>query len=152
VSLAGEHFNKDEWNSVASNFFQDLARVQRPDGTFLAAGRSDNPETVWFHELVLLHAAASYGAEAGDATLAAAASRAAEYHQAETQPDHATSQPWGLFAFIRNPRTRPLADQILHATQVQHPGGPGGITYMLLADVLYCLQVCEGGRARVPIT
>ena len=70
--------------------------------------------------------------------------RATEYHQRETQPDHASSQPWGLFAFAWNPDTRPLADQLLHAATVQHPVGQDGVSLILLADALYCLRLFEG--------
>ncbi|HLL89432.1 MAG TPA: hypothetical protein VK324_09020, partial [Tepidisphaeraceae bacterium] len=71
----------------------------------------------------------------------AAAARAAEFHQNETQPDHASAQPWGLFPMIRNPLTRPLADQILHAATTQHPAGLEGVSLMLAADALYCLRL-----------
>ena len=60
----------------------------------------------------------------------------AAYHLHETQPDHATTEPWGLLAFILNPDTRSLADQLLHTVRVQHPGGARGVTAILLADVL----------------
>ena len=79
--------------------------------------------------------------------VAAAVARATEYHQRETQPDHATTQPWGLFAFAWNPQTHPLADQLLHAVQVQHAGTPDGVSLILLADALYCLRLFDGEAA-----
>jgi hypothetical protein len=105
-------------------------------GPFLQATPGDNPETHWYHELVLLHAAASYAVQAEDRTVAAAVAGNAEFHFIETQPDHATIQPWALFAFIWLDRTRPLADQILHNVSTQS----SGVSLMLLADALYCLQ------------
>jgi uncharacterized protein YbaR (Trm112 family) len=63
---------------------------------------------------------------------------------AETQPDHATNQPWALHAFAQSPGTRPLADQLLHAgTMVSGAGGStaGGLTSILLADALYSLRL-----------
>ena len=139
----------DSWRGLAATTFDAFARRQLPSGQFLAASHSDNPETHWYHELVILHAVASFAIQTGGANLLAAAARNAAFHQAETQPDHATHQPWGLAAFILNPTTHPLADQLLHsATTLPGAGGPtvSGITSILLADALYCL------RPRGPIT
>ena len=117
-----------------------LTQSQLPSGAFLQASTSDNLETNWYHELVILHAAASFAAGTGDARLADAVMRNAEFHQNETQPDHATSHPWGLLAFIWNPATRPLADQILHNVRTLHPAGVSGISRILLADTLLGLR------------
>jgi len=122
--------------------FGRLVRGQSTGGTWLYAGASDNPETLWFHELVLLHAAASYAVQAEDRTVAAAVARNTEFHLRETQPDHATAQPWGLFAFAWNRDTRPLADELLHAVQArQTPAPAAGVPSILLADALYCLEL-----------
>jgi len=126
---------------LAPSAFGRLAAWQTPSGTFLEAGRSDNPETHWYHELLLLHAAASYAAQTADPAVEAAVARAAVFHLNETQPDHATNQPWGLAAFLRSPETRPLADQMLHAAATV---GRSGVTSILLADALYCLRLWMG--------
>lgn len=144
LSAAGKVFVRDAWTDLASDAVGRLARAQRPAGNFLTPAGSDNPETLWYHELALLHAAASYAVQAEDRTVAAAVARATAYHLNETQPDHATPQPWALFAYIWNPDTRPLADQVLHAANVQHPSGARGISLILLADALYCLRLFEG--------
>ena len=130
-----------EGAGLAARFFTGLAGAQHAGGAWLSATGSDSPETLWYHELVLLHAAASYAARAEDAAVASAADRNAAYHLRETQPDHATNQPWGLFAFIRHPETRPLADQLLHSLAVQQPGRADGVSSILLADALYCLRL-----------
>jgi hypothetical protein len=104
----------------------------RPSGAFFPPDPSANPETAWYHELVLLHALAP--------RLPVRSAANAEYHLNETQPDHATNEPWGLLAFILNPRTHTLADQLLHNVRVHHPGGARGVTAILLADVLDCLR------------
>jgi hypothetical protein len=107
---------------------------------------SDNPETHAFHELVILHAAASYAVQTEDRALAAAIARATRFHLHETQPDHATHQPWGLFAFLWNPDTRSMGEGMLQAA-AQSPGlhaepsGASDVTLMLLADALYCLRL-----------
>ncbi len=143
LHVAGKAFIRDAWIDLASDTFGRLARAQQPQGPFLLSGASDSPDAGAFHELVLLHAAASYAVQAEDRTIAAAVARATEYHQRETQPDHATAQPWALFAFIWNAQTRPLAEQILHASEVQHPEAQDGVTFMLLADALYCLRLFD---------
>jgi len=141
LHVAGKVFIRDAWTDLAGDVFGRLVRGQQPSGALLALGPSDNPEPAWYHELVILHAAASYAVQAEDRHVAAAVARATSYHQNETQPDHATTQPWAVFAFVWNADTRPLADQLLHAQTVQHPQGATGLPLMLLADALYCLRL-----------
>lgn len=148
LHVAGKVFIRDAWTDLAGDVFGKLVRRQRDTGAFLTTTLSDNPETHWFHELVILHAAASYAAQAEDRALAAAVQRATLFHQNETQPDHATNQPWALFAFLWNPDTRPLADGMMNTLQI-HGSGSGTdsqrscLTLMLLADALYCLRLFQ---------
>ena len=141
--VAGKVYVRDAWTDLAGDTFGRLTRAQTPDGAFLLAAASDNPETHAFHELALLHAASSYAVQAEDRTAAAAVARATSHHVRETQPDHATNQPWGLFAFAWNPDTRPAADAMLHTSRVQSAGAGStkGVTSILLADALYCLKL-----------
>jgi len=141
LHVAGKVYVRDAWTDLAGDTFGRITRGQQPGGAFLLADPSDNPEPNWYHELAILHACASYAVQAEDRTVAAAVAKATAYHLAETQPDHATGQPWALFAFIWSPSARPLADQILHATTITQPGGPQGVPLMLLADALYCLRL-----------
>lgn len=120
--------------------FAGVLAAQLSSGAFFRTHASVNPEPYWYHELVLLHAVAAHAALTGDAVAMAAAARNAEYHLNETQPDHATNEPWGLLAFILNPNTHTLADQLLHNVRVIHPHGAQGVTAILLADVLDCLR------------
>lgn len=140
LHVAGKVFIRDPWTDLAADAFGRLMRGQQPGGAWLRTSPSDNPETHWYHELVVLHAAASYAVQAEDRPLSAAVAKNTAFHLNETQPDHATTQPWGIFAFLWNPDTRPLADGLLHATTVQNPSG-GGVSFMLLADALYCLRL-----------
>ncbi len=148
LHVAGKVYVRDAWTDLASHTFGKLMKSQQAQadsrGTFLEASPADNPEPHAYHELVLLHAAASYAVQTEDRTLAAAVARNAEFHLNETQPDHATAQPWGLFAFIWNPATRGLADQVLHAARVNQPDGLDGVSLMLLADALYCVELFTG--------
>jgi hypothetical protein len=119
--------------------FDRLVDQQQASGALLRADQSQNPETLWYDELVLLHALTAYAVRAGKAETQEHL-RAAEYHLNETQPDHATSEPWGLLAFILTPTTHSVADQMLHTVRVLHPKGATGVTAILLADVLDCLR------------
>jgi len=139
LHVAGKVYIRDAWTDLAADTFGKLVARQQSAGPFLLATASDNPETHWYHELVLLHAAASYAVQAEDRTVASAVARAAEFHLNQTQPDHATAQPWGLFPFIWDPSTRTLADQLLHAVTSQSE--PSGVSVILLADALYCLRL-----------
>jgi hypothetical protein len=138
LQLAGRIYVRDAWTDLASDTFGRICRAQQPSGAFLATNNSINPETTWYHELCILHAAAGYSVRAEDRNTARAVARAGEFHLAETQPDHATSQPWGLFAFIWNPQTRSLADQLLHTASMNRSDG---VSLILLADTLYCLRL-----------
>jgi hypothetical protein len=139
--VAGKVFVRDAWLDLASDTFGKLLRGRPNRSTFLLASETDNPEILWYHELVILHATASYAVQAEDRTLAAAVARATQHHFNEIQPDHATSQPWAIFPFIWNPQTHILADQIMHYDSMQHPQGDDGVSLMLLADALYCLRL-----------
>jgi hypothetical protein len=143
LHVAGKVYVRDAWTDLAGDTFGRLTRQQQPGGAFLLAGAADNPEPNWYHELIILHACASYAVQAEDRTVAAAVARAVAFHAAETQPDHATEQPWGVFPFIWSPSARPLADQLLHSVSISQPGGAQGVPLMLLADALYCLRLFQ---------
>lgn len=122
---------------------QRLVGGQQANGAFLLAGRGDNLESLWFHELAILHAVASFAVQAREPGLWPAVARAVRYHVEETQPDHATNQPWGVTAFLLEPDGWPLADSMLHAASTHaavERDASQGLTLMLLADALYCLH------------
>jgi hypothetical protein len=141
--VAGKIYIRAAWTNLAADTFGKIVRAQADNGAFLTATASDNPETHWYHELVILHAAASYAARAEDGTSASAAARNAHFHLKETQPDHATNQPWALFAFACNDKTRVLADDLLHNANVlaQSATPTSGVSLILLSDALYCLKL-----------
>ncbi len=130
---------RQTWPRMAAYVFTRLVEGQQANGSFLRTTPADNPETHWFHELVTLHAAADYAWLTGDPAVAAAVSRAAHYHLNETETDHATGQPWGLPAFVRDDAVSPVADAMLHAVSAHQPAGPTGVALFLLADTLYGL-------------
>ncbi|QOV88629.1 hypothetical protein [Humisphaera borealis] len=136
--LAGaELLHDDQLVRTAVRAVRSVAGRQNSDGTYLLASRSDNLESLWFHELQIAHAVASLGLQTGDPDLLASASRAARFHMNETQPDHATNQPWGLSAFLINADTHLMAEGLVHAAAVDQPERLSGISLILLADALY---------------
>jgi hypothetical protein len=135
---AGKVFIRDVWVDLASDLFGKLVKSQQASGAFLEMAAEDSPEARWFDELAMLHAAAAYAVIAEDKTVAKAVKRNTEFHLRETQPDHATKQPFGLFAFIWNAQTRSLADQMMSNVSM---GGMDGVTRILLGDVLQCLRL-----------
>ena len=147
LHAAGKIFVRDAWTDLAADTFGRLSRGQRESGAFLLATPSDNPEPMWYHELAILHAAASYAVQAEDRTVARAVARSATFVLNEIEPDHATAQPWGLFAFIWHAPARPLADQLLHAVEMRRgldaaaAAAVDGVSLILLADALYCLRL-----------
>jgi hypothetical protein len=129
---------------VRRKILQPLLERQRPAGHFLLASSADAPELLWYHELVLLHALCDLAAMfPDDERLGAALLVASDFHLNETQVDHATLDPWGLAAFVWNPATRIVADQMLHQISMQPPPRRG-LSLMLLADALYCLRRIQG--------
>ena len=143
LHVAGKIFVRDAWTDLAADTFGRLTRGQRESGAFLLAAPSDNPEPMWYHELTILHAAGSYAVQAEDRTVARAVARSASFVLNEIEPDHATAQPWGLFAFLWHAPARPLADQLLHAVEMRRtqPQSLDGVSLIPLADALYCLRL-----------
>lgn len=137
--VAGKVFVRDAWIDLASVTFGKLTRGQQSSGAYLIATASDNPETLWYHELCLLHACASYAVQSEDRTVARGVARSANDLMQNVQPDHASSHPWGVFPFIwGGESTLPMADQLLHAAALGSP--IDGVSLILLSDALYCLK------------
>ena len=163
----GGRFAADDGAGLAADVWDDLAQLawnraagrsdpsadairralasQDDRGAFLAfnGAAGDNPEPWWYHELVLLHAVTSYALLTGDADALDAARRAAAFHHAETQPDHATAQPWAVHAFLLDPDTTPTADLLLLAAGVNSAGSLDAVSRILLADAAVCLSLAS---------
>ena len=97
---------------------------------------SDAPESWTFRELVAIHGTMGV-VSLGAGGLWPAVAAAARHQQAVTQPDYTTYQPWALAAFLREPSTRPFAEQQLHDVQTHlavEGGGGALVAGLLLAD------------------
>ena len=119
---------------------QRLAEAPRGPGPLLPGlSGTIHPEVDWMHEITLLHALTSFALLRGDADARAAVAAAARFHHAETQPDHATSQPWAIHAFLLDLDTLPTADLMLLAANINQPKGLDAVSRILLADAAVCL-------------
>jgi len=137
---AGRWRENKKMLASAANDFDLLAGRTAASGAFLTYTLADNIELLGLHELMILHAVASYAAQTGNANLRDKVFHAAEAFQSAMQPDHSTAQPWAIFAFIWNPATHPMADHMLHAAQLHFVGSRDATHLLLLADALYCLR------------
>jgi hypothetical protein len=137
LSLPG---TSDDLRDASAAVFVRLVAQQQPDGTFLQRTQSDNPEPVWYEELAILHALWTYAGTLPEgelkSTMITSACRAAAYHAAEVQPDHASSHPWAIAAFLAIPEGVQLADMMLHAAGVQQPSAMDAVSLLLLADAV----------------
>jgi hypothetical protein len=140
LRVAAAPLGRGDWIGVAAETFAQFAHDQQADGALLRPQPGTNPETRWYDELVLLHAMSSYAVETHDPVIASAVRRAAEFNMMEMQPDHATQQPWALFAFHSNPQTRIQAEQILHTAIMHGRTNLDAISLILLADALWCAR------------
>ncbi len=136
--VGGHRFSQPDWIESGRVTLDSLIAHQQPDGQFVAANPSMNPESRWYEELITLHAITNFAMHAPSSGRWDAVRRSAQFHLLETQPDHATAEPWGLLAFIRYAPA--LADQMLHAMSMQYPNGLTAIPLLLLQDVRYGLQ------------
>lgn len=139
--------------NLAEQVAHEICQRQNSNGSLLTPSRGDNPEPMWYHELQILHALGNLGkvlvaserVEAGQRAIQAA-QRNAEYHQNETQPDHATAQPWGINVAMSQMETWPLADQLIQAAMFNPAGQMDAVSLMLLADCLYWTDdICIAG-------
>ena len=99
-----------------------------------------------YRELTGLHALQALVELTGNARWAARVAEVARFHQANTQPDYTTYQPWGLAAFLATPQTVPFAEQQLHdvETHLSLAGGPGAVVpAILLADAYASLDALD---------
>ncbi len=90
-----------------------------------------------YRELSGLHALAALALARRNAAWSRRVEEIATYHLANTQPDHTSTQPWGIFAFLWSPKTRSFAEQQLQdVTTFGATGGEGlgAFSAMLLAD------------------
>lgn len=94
-------------------------------------------DTVVYHDLCALHAAYNAIVLTQDFDLFPPVQRLADWHVANTQPDHITTEPWALAAFASLDGTCTFAPQQLHDTTTYATAhGATPVVLALLADAL----------------
>ena len=110
----------------------------------------DEPPDDWtYRELTGLHALDGLSRMFPGAGWGRRVAAAARWHQAHTQPDYTTYQPWALAAFLSQPETVPFAEQQLHdvETHLAIGGGAGAVVAaLLLADAWAAVGAGRVGR------
>lgn len=108
-------------------------------GALHAVDESESIELWTYRELAALHALSNLALLRRNDGWAKRVAAVAAHHEANTQPDFTTTQPWGVFAFVWT--NKPMfADQQLH--DAQHAGGGTLhlIAALLLADAARALS------------
>lgn len=120
--------------------------VKRPGAEFSLHPRSESTDggsldTWTYRELCGLHALADLALLRRNRGWSQRVEQVAMYHLQNTQPDHATRQPWAVFAFLWSPRTRVFAEQLIHDATVHGGAGEvGPMAGILLADAAAQLE------------
>lgn len=129
-----------------SDVFGELTDRQLATGEFFGVNPAAAPDLHWYDELCVLHAVASFAAMTADADSIAAVKRAALFHTYETQPDHATTQPWAVHAFAAHEQTHPVAELLLHSAMAQHAGRLDAVGKILIADAVLAMRSPTAGE------
>lgn len=93
-----------------------------------------------YRELTGLHALTGAALLDRNETWANRVEQIAMHHLYNTQPDHCTSEPWGLFGFLWAQQTRMFGMQQIHDVKAY---GLVGVGRILLADAARCLDMFE---------
>jgi len=105
------------------------------EGSLHPLDEADESFDLWtYRELTGLHALANLALLRRDSAWAKRVQEIAQHHQANTQPDFTTSQPWGVFAFLWSAGTYLFAEQQIHDASVEGGGRLEPLAAMLLAD------------------
>ena len=115
-------------------------------------GSAHEPTDRWIYdELCGLHALANLALARRNPAWAKRVEQIALHHLHHTQPDHVTNQPWAVFAFTWSPRSRLLADQVIHdATANASRSALTPLSAMLLADAAAALAAFDGSLPVAP--
>jgi hypothetical protein len=104
---------EDELRKIDSAVDRIIATAG-PDGSLHEQGVEDTIDAWTFRELSGLHALADLSVQRHRHDWLAVVRRVAIHHLNNTQPDHITTQPWGVHAFSWWPDTMSFARQQIH--------------------------------------
>lgn len=155
--LSGEGFALVLWQLLCTNTatpstadpMQWLSEHYRTEGPLHTQTLDDQMDHWTYRELVGMHALhhLAIQKQATDSTAAQAIRKrldeALDHHQAITQPDYTTYQPWAIAAFLSRPETIMFGEQQLHdaTTHLHLESGTGALVIsLLMADAVSLLR------------
>ncbi len=119
---------------------QAVANRPGPGGSLHPMNERESLDAWTYRELCALHAMANLALARRNSLWSRRVEEAATYHMEHTQPDHVTTQPWAVFAFLWSPRTRSFGEQQLHDAAAHAGGVIGRFSAALLADAAAALR------------
>lgn len=93
-----------------------------------------------YRELIGMHALANAAMYDHNEKWANRVEQMGFHHLYHTQPDHCTSEPWGLFGFLWSEQSRMFGVQQIHDCKAY---GLVGVGQVLLADALRCMNAFD---------
>ena len=93
-----------------------------------------------YRELIGMHALANAALYDHNEKWASRVELIGVHHLYNTQPDHCTSEPWGLFGFLWSEESRMFGVQQIHDCKAY---GLVGVGQVLLADALRCINAFD---------
>ncbi len=122
---------------VADCVIHQIVSSPADEGALIKQAKDESIDAWTYRELVGLHALANAALLRKNAAWSVRVEEIALYHLYHTQPDHYTSEPWGLFGFLWSQKTRSFGEQQIHDCQAY---GLADWSSVLLADSVRCLQ------------
>lgn len=135
--LSQQHLGLAVPEFLLKTLWQRAWPARRPDGPLHPVTADSVLDTVVYHDLCALHAAYNAILLTRDFDLFPDVQRLVDWHVANTQPDHITTEPWALAAFASLDGTATFAPQQLHDTTTHATAhGATPVVLALLADAL----------------
>ncbi len=134
----------DSLRQTATALAEPIAANPGAEGALHPREGLDDLLDAWtFRELAGLHALGWLAIHTGNERWWERVRQVASAHQAITQPDYTTYQPWGVHAFLMWGETIPFGEQQLHDAVTNlhvERGGAGLVPGLLLADAAAALE------------
>jgi len=141
--LMGNLRHIDDDIALATAVIQQIVDRSVPDNPLTKQNPEESLDGWTYRELLGIHALTNAALLEQNAPWAQRIEQIARYHLYNTQPDHCTSEPWGLFGFLWSQQTHMFAIQQIHDAKSY---GLAGVSRVLLADAARCLTEFESSK------
>ncbi|MFG0248357.1 MAG: hypothetical protein ACF8OB_05675 [Phycisphaeraceae bacterium JB051] len=138
--LIGSLRHADDDIALAKAVVNTVVEREVPEQSLTVQDIEDTLDAWTYRELIGLHALANAALFDRNDKWADRVEEVAMHHLYNTQPDHCTSEPWGLFGFLWSDKTRMFGVQQIHDCKAY---GLVGVGRILLADAMRCLNEFE---------